>query len=216
MVRLWHARKQSVGEELANAVTHGIAALLVLCSMPAMAIIAYRNGATADVACMSIFCISIFLMFLMSTLYHAMEQESRHKKIFKILDHIFIYIAIAGSYTPIALRVIGGWKAVAILAVQWAMVLAGIFYKSLARKSMPKISMALYLVMGWTVVLILPSFYRNANPVLFWLVVAGGLSYSLGAVFYAMRSVRYHHMIWHLFVFAGAGCHYVGIGGFLY
>ncbi|MCX5899255.1 MAG: hemolysin III family protein [Proteobacteria bacterium] len=174
MVRLWHARKQSVGEELANAVTHGIAALLVLCSMPAMAIIAYSKGATADVACMSIFCISIFLMFLMSTLYHAMEHESRHKKIFKILDHIFIYIAIAGSYTPIALRVIGGWKAVAILAVQWAMVLAGIFYKSLARKSMPKISMALYLVMGWTVVLILPSFYRNANPVLFWLVVAGG------------------------------------------
>ena len=213
---LWHARRQSFGEELANAVTHGVAALLVLCSMPAMAIIAYRNGTTADVACISIFCISIFLMFLMSTLYHAMEHESRHKKIFKILDHIFIYIAIAGSYTPIALRVIGGWKAVAILAVQWGMVLVGIFYKSLARKSMPKMSMAMYLVMGWTVALILPSFYRNASPALFWLVFAGGICYSLGAIFYAMRSVRYHHMIWHLFVFAGAGCHYVGIGGFLY
>jgi hemolysin III len=213
---LWHARKQSFSEELANSLIHGIAALLVLCSMPAMAIIASRNGTTTDVAGISIFCISIFLMFLMSTLYHAMEHESRHKKIFKILDHIFIYIAIAGSYTPIALRVIGGWKAVAILAVQWALVLVGIFYKSLARKSMPKISMAMYLVMGWTVVLILPSFYRNANPVLFWLVVAGGISYSLGAVFYAMQSVRYHHMIWHLFVLAGAGCHYVGIGGFLY
>ena len=104
----------------------------------------------------------------------------------------------------------------AILAVQWAMVLAGILYKSLARKPMPKISLAMYLVMGWTVVPILPSFYRNANPVLFWLLFAGGLCYSLGAVFYAMQSVRYHHMIWHLFVFAGAGCHYVGIGGFLY
>ncbi len=213
---LWHARKQSFFEELANAVTHGIAALLVLGSMPAMAIIAYRNGTTADVVGISIFCISILLMFLMSTLYHAMEPESRHKKIFKILDHIFIYVAIAGSYTPIALRVIGGWKAVAILTVQWSMVLVGILYKSLAQKSMPKMSMALYLVMGWTVVLILPSFYRNASPALFWLIVAGGICYTLGAVFYAMQSVRYHHMIWHLFVFAGAGCHYVGIGRFLY
>lgn len=216
MVRLWHARRQSFGEELANSLTHGIAALLVLCSIPAMAIIAHRSGTTADVVGMSVFCSSIFLMFLMSTLYHAMEHESRHKKIFKILDHIFIYVAIAGSYTPIALRVIGGWEAVAILAVQWVMVLVGIFYKSLARKSMPKMSMALYLVMGWTVVLILPSFYRNASPALFWLIFAGGSCYSLGAIFYAMQSVRYHHMIWHLFVFAGAGCHYVGIGGFLF
>jgi len=216
MVRLWHARRQSFGEELANSLTHGIAALLVLCSIPAMAIIAHRSGTTADVVGMSVFCSSIFLMFLMSTLYHAMEHESRHKKIFKILDHIFIYVAIAGSYTPIALRVIGGWKAVVILAVQWAMVLVGILYKSLAQKSMPKMSMALYLVMGWTVVLILPSFYRNASPALFWLIFAGGICYSLGAIFYAMQSVRYHHMIWHLFVFAGAGCHYVGIGGFLF
>ncbi len=215
-MHLWLARKQSFGEELANAVTHGVAALLVLCSMPAMVITAHRNGTTADVAGISVFCSSIFLMFLMSTLYHAMEHESRHKKIFKILDHIFIYFAIAGSYTPIALRVIGGWEAVAILSVQWFMVLVGILYKSLARTPRPKISLTLYLVMGWTVVLILPSFYRNASPALFWLIFAGGICYSLGAVFYAMQSVRYHHMIWHLFVFLGAGCHYVGIGRFLY
>ena len=168
-MRLQNAPRPSFGEELANSLIHGIAALLVLVSMPAMAIIAYKNGTTADVAGIAIFCIALFLMFLMSTLYHAMEPESRHKKIFKILDHIFIYVAIAGSYTPIALRVIGGWKAVAILSVQWGMVLFGIFYKSLLRQSMPKVSLALYLVMGWTVVLILPSFYRNASPVLFWL-----------------------------------------------
>jgi hemolysin III len=211
-----NGRIQSFGEELANAVTHGIAALLVLCSMPAMAIMAYRNGSAADIIGTSVFCIAIFLMFLMSTLYHAMEHESPHKKVFKILDHIFIYVAIAGSYTPIALRVIGGWKAVAILALQWSMVLFGIFYKSLARNSIPKVSMSLYLVMGWTVVLILPSFYRNSSPLLFWLIFAGGICYSLGAVFYAMKALPYHHMIWHLFVFAGAGCHYVGIGGVLY
>jgi hemolysin III len=215
-MHLWQARRQDFGEELANSLTHGIAALLVLSSMPAMAITAYRNGTTADVVGVSVFCCSLFLMFLMSTLYHAMEHDSRHKKIFKILDHIFIYVAIAGSYTPIALRVIGGRKAVAILSLQWAMVLVGILYKSLARKAMPKMSMVLYLVMGWTVVVVLPSFYRAAAPELFWLIFAGGISYSLGAIFYAMRSVRYHHMIWHLCVFFGAGCHYAGIGWFLY
>ncbi len=209
-------RRQSFGEELANSLTHGIAALLVLCSMPAMSIIAYRRGTTADIVGVAIFCIALFLMFLMSALYHAMEPESRHKRIFKILDHIFIYVAIAGSYTPVAIRIIGGWQAAAILSVQWALVLFGILYKSLLRDSMPKVSMTLYLVMGWTVVLILPSFYRNASPALFWLIFSGGICYSLGAVFYAMGSVRYHHMIWHLFVFAGAGCHYVGICGFLY
>jgi hemolysin III len=209
-------RRQSFGEELANCLTHGIAALLVLCSLPAMAIIAYRSGTTVDVVGVSVFCIAIFLMFLMSTLYHAMEHASRHKRVFKILDHICIYIAIAGSYTPVALRVIGGGKAAAILSVQWALVLFGILYKSLSRESMPKISMTLYLVMGWTVVLILPSFYRTAGPVLFWLIFAGGLCYSLGAVFYAMKSMRFHHTVWHLFVFAGAACHYAGIGLFLY
>ena len=209
-------RRQSFGEEIANCLTHGIAALLVLCSLPAMAITAYRKGTTADVVGCSIFCIAIFLMFLMSALYHAMEPESRHKKIFKILDHIFIYVAIAGSYTPIALRVIGGWKAVAILALQWSLVLFGILYKSLVREAMPKVSMTVYMVMGWAVVLILPSFYRNAGPELFWLIFAGGICYSLGAVFYALKSVRFHHTIWHLFVFAGAGCHYAGICGFLY
>ena len=210
------SRRQSFGEELANSITHGVAALAVLCLMPPMAIRAHGTGTTADVAGASIFCIGLFLMFLMSALYHAMEPESRHKKIFKILDHIFIYVAIAGTYTPLVLRVIGGWSAAAILVLQWAMVLFGILYKSLVRRSMPKISMTLYLVMGWTVVLVLPSFYRNADPALFWLIVAGGVCYSLGAVFYAMKNIRYHHMIWHLFVFAGAGCHFAGIWGFLY
>lgn len=107
---------------------------------------------------MSIFVISIFLMFLASTLYHSMNPASKHKAVFHILDHIFIYVAIAGSYTPIALSVIGGWQGIFITILQWAMVLFGIFYKSLSRNSIPAISLTIYLVMGWTIVFFLPLF----------------------------------------------------------
>ena len=208
--------KLTFGEEVANAVTHGVASLLVLICMPIASIIAYTKGSSADVAGISIFCTSIFLMFLMSTLYHVMEYDSKHKVVFRILDHIFIYVAIAGTYTPIAITVIGGWQAIVILMVQWAMVLFGIFYKSISKRSMPKISLIIYLVMGWTLVLFMPVFIRNANPALFWLIFAGGIVYSIGSIFYAKKTMKYHHMIWHIFVFLGAAIHYVGICFFLY
>lgn len=206
----------SFGEEVGNAISHGVASLLVLASMPLATIIAYQKGKTVDVVGISIFCISIYLMFLMSTLYHAMDYDSKHKVVFRILDHIFIYVAIAGTYTPIAITIIGGWQAFVILSIQWAMVLFGILYKSISKRSMPKISLLIYLVMGWTLVLFMPIFIRNANPALFWLIFAGGIIYSLGSVFYAKKNMKYHHMIWHIFVFLGAATHYVGICFFLY
>ncbi len=208
--------KLTFGEEVANAITHGVASLAVLACIPVVSIIAYSKGTTADVVGVSIFSISIYLMFLVSTLYHVMDYNSKHKVVFRILDHIFIYFAIAGTYTPIALSVIGGWQAIVILIIQWAMVLFGILYKSISKKSMPKVSLLIYLVMGWTLVLFMPVFIRNANPALFWLTFAGGIIYSVGAVFYAKKSMKYHHMLWHIFVFLGAATHYVGICFFLY
>ncbi len=208
--------KLTFGEEVANAVTHGIASLLVLISIPAVSISAYKRGSIIDVAGVTVFSISIFLMFLMSTLYHIMEPETKHKNIMRILDHIFIYVAIAGTYTPVAISVIRGWQSVVILAVQWAMVLFGILYKSVSRRSMPKVSLVIYMVMGWTIVIFMPLFIRNANPQLFWLILAGGILYSIGAVIYAKKGFKYFHMVWHLFVFLGALTHYIGICWFLY
>ena len=208
--------KQTFGEELANSITHGVAAIVALVLLPIAVVYADRHSGGGAVTCgVAVFGISVFLMFLMSALYHAMPPESDHKRVFKILDHIFIYVAIAGSYTPIALAVIGGWKAVVLLAVQWAAVLFGILYKSLIRQTMPKTSLTIYLVMGWTAILVIPELFRRANPVLFWLIVAGGLAYSAGSYFYAKKAFRYHHTVWHLFVFVGAASHYVAIGFFL-
>ena len=173
------------------------------------------NPVTASVS-VSIFVISIFLMFLASTLYHSMNPASKHKAVFHILDHIFIYVAIAGSYTPIALSVIGGWQGIFITILQWAMVLFGIFYKSLSRNSIPAISLTIYLVMGWTIVFFLPLFVRQASTALLVLIAGGGVLYTLGAWFYARQGFRYHHMVWHLLINLAVVAHFIGIVFFLY
>lgn len=208
----------TLGEEVANAVSHGVMSMAALISLPFAAVWAYVHdpeGILASVS-VSVFVISIFLMFLASTLYHSMNPQSRHKEIFHILDHIFIYVAIAGSYTPIALSVIGGWQGLFITVLQWTMVVFGIFYKSLSRRSIPAVSLTIYLVMGWTIVFFLPLFIRHASAPLLWLIAAGGVLYTLGAWFYARKGFRYHHMVWHLLINLAVVCHFIGIVFYLY
>lgn len=210
--------RPTVGEEVGNTVSHGIMAFLALCALPFSAVWAYANnpdGVLASVG-VSVFVISIFLMFLASGLYHSMNPLSKHKAVFHILDHIFIYVAIAGSYTPIALSVIGGWQGVFITILQWAMVIFGIFYKSLSRRSIPALSLTIYLVMGWTIVFFFPLFLRHASEPLLWLIAAGGVFYTLGAWFYAKKGFRYHHLVWHLLINLAVACHYTAIVFFLY
>ena len=206
------------GEEVANAVSHGAMSLLALLALPFSSVWAYSHATTHPAlasAGISVFIISIFMMFLCSTLYHSMQPASKHKSVFQILDHIMIYFAIAGSYTPIALQVIGGWQGVLIVVIQWAMVLFGIFYKSLARKSIPSISLSIYLIMGWMIVIFFPLFWRHASTPLLVLIGAGGVFYTLGAVFYAKKGFRYHHLVWHLLINIAVICHFVGIVFFI-
>ena len=208
----------TLGEEIANAVSHGVMSLATLIALPFAAVWAYvhdSDGVLASVS-VSVFVISLFLMFLASTLYHSMNPSSRHKEVFHILDHIFIYVAIAGSYTPIALSVIGGWQGVFITVLQWTMVVFGIFYKSLSRRSIPAVSLTIYLVMGWTIVFFLPLFIRHATTPLLVLIAAGGIFYTVGAWFYARKGFRYHHMVWHLLINLAAVCHFIGIVFYLY
>ena len=120
------------GEEVGNTVSHGVMAVLTLLALPFCAVWAFVHGTAAPILAsvgISVFVICIFLMFLCSTLYHAMQPESKHKAVFHILDHIMIYLAIAGSYTPIALYVIGGWQGTLIVIIQWVMVLFGVSRK---------------------------------------------------------------------------------------
>ncbi len=203
------------GEIVANVITHGVMAALSLLAMPYAIIRTYALGNLLDAIGVSVFMISIFLMFLASALYHSMAKDTKHNRIFKMFDHIFIYVAIAGSYTPVALSVIKGWQGIVIVCIQWAMVIAGILFKTLSKKRMPKASVMVYLIMGWTVVIFLPLFLRQASTQLFISIMAGGIFYSLGVIFYAAKNIKYFHMIWHLFVNLGAAAHFVGIVFFL-
>lgn len=208
----------TLGEEIANTLSHGVMACATLAALPFAAVWAYAHDTEPVLAAVSVsvFVISIFLMFLASTLYHSMNPQSRHKEVFHILDHIFIYVAIAGSYTPIVLSVIGGWQGIVIAVVQWAMVLFGIFYKSLSRRSIPAVSLTIYLVMGWTIVFFLPLFIRHASTALLWLIVLGGVLYTGGAWVYARKGFRYHHLVWHLLINLAVAAHFTGIVFFLY
>ncbi|WP_418990973.1 PAQR family membrane homeostasis protein TrhA [Alistipes sp.] len=201
------------GEEVANAVSHGVMAFAALGALPFAAIWAYAHDAqpVEAAAAVSVFVASILLMFLVSTLYHAMRPGSEHKAVLHVLDHIFIYVAIAGSYTPIALLVIGGWQGTLITVLQWTMVVFGVFYKSLAGRSIPALSLAIYLVMGWSVVFFLPQFVRSASTELLALIALGGVFYTLGAWVYAKKGFRYHHLVWHLMIDLAVVCHFAGI-----
>ena len=203
-------------EEKLNVLTHGVmAAAFIVWMCIGVPQTWAAQGTVAGVGIL-IFFLCMICMFTASALYHAMVAGSAAKDVLHIFDHICIYLAIAGSYTPIALSVIGGWQGVLIAVLQWAMVLFGIFYKSLSRRSLPAVSLTIYLVMGWTILFFLPLFLRNASTPLLWLIAAGGLFYTLGAWFYARKGFRYHHLVWHLLINLGAACHFVGIVFFLY
>lgn len=203
------------GEEIGNAVSHGVVALITLGAIAPTAVYAYvQRGVLATVGT-SIFVCSLFMMFLASSLYHAASSGTKQKQIMQILDHIFIYVAIAGSYTPICLSVIGGWQGILVVSVQWVMVIFGVLYKSLVRKRIPKLSLTIYLVMGWSGVFVLPLLIRNASLGMQLLLFGGGIFYSAGTFFYRKKDKRFFHMVWHFFVNLGALCHFLGILLFL-
>ncbi|MGB7595517.1 MAG: hemolysin III family protein [Erysipelotrichaceae bacterium] len=205
----------SFGEELGNSIAHGVMSILLLFLLPVVAIYSYNKGGILLAAGTSVFVISIFLMFLTSTLYHAMSYDTPHKYVLRILDHIFIYFAIAGSYTPIALYAIGGWQGWLILIIQWSMVLFGILYKSIAQKSIPKLSVLIYLMMGWTAVFFFPTLIHNTTPLFIGLIILGGLLYTVGAFFYMQKSRPYFHFVWHVFINLAALTHFIAIVFFL-
>lgn len=208
---------ETFGEVIGNTITHGVMALLMLLMFPYAIVRAYLRGgehAIVDVAGVSIFCICVFLMFATSATYHSTLKRTTHKVIYNKLDHIAIFLAIAGTYTPIALSAIGGIKGIILVIIQWSMVLAGILIKTLLWTKSRLLSVPIYLIMGWSVALFFPAFLINSTPQLFWLVLAGGVAYTLGCIFYAMK-FKFSHMIFHFFVNIGATLHFIGVVFFI-
>ncbi len=200
----------SFGEEVANAVTHAVGSVVMLFILPFVAIYSYQTYQLKVAVGTSIFVISLFLMFLSSTIYHSMAYGTPQKYVLRIIDHSMIYIAIAGSYTPIALSLVGGWLGYLIIILQWGITLFGILYKIFAKSINEKFSLILYLFMGWLVIFILPVIINKTGLIFAILMLLGGLSYTIGALFYAKKK-PYFHMIWHLFILLASALQFIAI-----
>jgi len=197
-------------EETINALTHGLGALLSLAGLVVMVVLASLRGDAWHIVSCSIYGVTLLLLFSSSTLYHSFRNQ-RVKHVLRIIDHAAIFLLIAGTYTPFVLvNLRGGWGW-SLFGVVWGLALAGIVFQVFFVSRFRLLQTLIYLLMGWLVVIaVKPLLTRVALPGLLWLL-AGGLSYTVGALFYLWKKLPYHHAVWHLFVLAGGVCHYFAI-----
>jgi len=200
----------TIGEEIASSITHGVGAVLSIAALVILVVLAAKKGDAWRIVSFSIYGASLILLYLASTLYHGIQHPGA-KHVFQILDHSSIFLLIAGTYTPfllVNLRGPWGWT---LFGIIWALAVVGIVFKAVFIGKWKKLSTLAYVAMGWLVVVALkPMLAVIPKPGLAWLA-AGGLAYTGGVVFYAWKSVKFMHMIWHLFVLAGSICHFFAI-----
>ena len=193
----------TVGEEIANAVTHGVAALLSIAGLAVLVAFAVLySGSPKVVAAVSIFGASMVFLYTASTSYHSIPNP-RAKKVLQYLDHSMIYVLIAGSYTPFCLITLQGYTGIALLCAVWLIAIAGISLQAVLLHKADWINCLLYLSMGWLAVFVIDPLVSTLDSTGLALLVAGGLAYTVGVVFYIFERIPFSHAIWHTFVFAG-------------
>lgn len=204
-------RAQSRGEEIANSISHGAGLVAAIAGTPFLLRHAMQLGNTRYLVGVSIFAATMVLLYLASTLYHALPP-GRAKHVLRILEHSAIFLLIAGTYTPFTLGVLYGAWGWTLLTIVWALAVAGVLLKAVNRLFHPVFSTTLYLLMGWLILIAVDPLLRLVPLAgLLWLV-AGGLAYTAGVAFFASgERLRYGHFIWHLFVLTGTACHYFAI-----
>lgn len=199
----------SPGEEIANSVTHGIGTVLSVVGMAILIHRAISHGTVLHVVSFAIYGTALILVHFASTLYHALPR-SRVKSLFRILDHCSIYLLIAGTYTPFLILCLWGRWGITLFVTVWVLAIVGILYKTMFLGRFKKSSVAMYLIMGWLIVVAAREVWLKVPHAALLYVALGGLLYTVGIVFFAWKR-PYHHAIWHLFVLGGSACHYLGI-----
>ncbi len=202
----------SKNEEVVNIITHGLGIPFSIAAL----VLLVQEGLTQDnglyLAAVLVYGLTMFWTYTTSTIYHGLykAQPNRRNK-FHLLDHTAIYLFIAGTYTPIALFVLPGAWSIGIFSGIWFLALSGVVYKTFFLGRFPKLSLIIYLLMGWLIIVaIKPLLSAASSELLFW-IFAGGASYSLGTLFFSLKRLKYSHGIWHLFVLGGTVCHFLGI-----
>lgn len=201
------------GEEIANAITHGIGALLSIAALVLLIIDASLFGNAWHIVSFTLFGSTMLLMYVCSTMLHSLPK-GKVKDVFEILDHSAIYFFIAGSYTPFLFLVVKGWVGWTIFCVVWGLAIGGAIFKSFFVKKFVLYSTLLYVVMGWLIVFAWNPLVENMHPNGLLLLVIGGILYTVGSIFYVWRGFKYHHALWHLFVIGGSVTHFFCV--FLY
>ena len=203
-------RPQTLGEEIANSVSHGIGLLAALVAIPILVGSAVTRGDLAGIAGAVVFATTMVLLYVASTLFHALPPN-RAKRVFQILDHSAIYLLIAGTYTPFTLGVLRGVWGWTLFGLVWSLAVVGTVFKTLGGVRYTTFSTWVYLAMGWLVLIAIePVWTLVPKWGLFWLV-AGGIAYTAGTVFFMAERIRYFHFVWHLFVVLGTACHFIAV-----
>jgi hemolysin III len=201
--------KVEIKKEIANSITHGIGILFFLVASPMLMYKAYQTSMVYFISCI-VFSVGLIMVYGSSTVYHAIQKEKIKKKL-RVLDHISIYMLIGGSYTPFIAKYLTNPKAGTFLMILWSIIALGVLLKFFFTGKYDFISTLSYLALGWMAVFIMRPMTQHMPDNVMWLLIAGGLSYSLGVIFYAWKKFTYHHAVWHCFVLGGSVTHYYGV-----
>lgn len=203
-------RRSTHAEELLNVLTHGIGIGLAIAGLTLLVVFAAMYGNAWSVVSCAIFGATMFTLYFGSTMCH-ITIGRKSECFFEVWDSVAIYALIAGTYTPFLLVNLRGPLGWTVFGILWAIVLFGSVVKIRNPRQQPKWVVALYLIMGWTLLFILPEMLRNISPRGMWFILAGGLSYSFGVLFYLWRKLKFSHAIWHLFVIGGTVCFFFAV-----
>lgn len=199
------------GEEVFNCITHGLGSAMAVGGMVVMVVLSVLNHSGLALGVSIVYGLSLIVLYTMSTVYHAITNP-KVKEIMRIFDHTSIFLLIAGSYTPFCMIALAGnVKGLGVMIAVWGCAILGIILNTIDLKKTEKFGTVLYVIMGWSVIIALPDIIRALPEPAFWLLLFGGISYTGGLVFYAMKNTKYMHGVWHLFVLAGSLMHYFAI-----
>lgn len=203
-------KRYSLGEEIFNSVTHGVGSLLSIAGTAVLIVLAAIYSDVWGVVSSAIYGGSLIILYTMSTLYHALTNN-KAKKFFRIMDHDTIFFLIAGTYTPITLIPLRGALGWTLFGIVWGAAILGIVMNSINLEKFRKPSIVCYIAMGWVVILAIKPMLEQCSPLSLWFLLIGGICYTGGIVFYAVKKIKYFHSIWHIFTVAGSVFHYFSI-----
>ncbi len=203
-------KRYTLGEEIFNSVTHGVGSLLSIAGTAVLIVIAAIYSNAWGVVSCAVYGASLIILYTMSTLYHAITN-AKAKAFFRIMDHNTIFFLIAGTYTPITLVTLHGAFGWVLFGIVWGAAVLGIVFTSINLEKFRKPSVVCYIAMGWVIIIAIKPMLEHVPPLSLWFLLIGGLLYTIGIIFYAIKRVKYFHSVWHIFTVAGSVFHYFSI-----